>query len=226
MTKQPTVINGDFLLKEVLYPENGEKTQETRVSILTAAIRVIALEGIESLTFEKIASQIGTNRSHIRYHFKELNDVLFDAMKFITYSAQSQTAADLKAESGWMENILSIAKNALRHAFQNPDHIIVMLAFNHRASFDPRFSALYEEIRSSGRRRIASLLATVYPNVKSTKDVTEQLAAQIQSLLFGCITEQACSKRFKRLDAFENSVLTAVSAIVTNGLSSAWTNKT
>ncbi|MFC7303995.1 TetR/AcrR family transcriptional regulator [Streptomyces monticola] len=70
---------------------------DRQVSILEAAVRVIARDGVRGLRVEKLAAEAGVSTALIYYHFKDRAGLVGRTLQFVSDRAGSYTDADAVA---------------------------------------------------------------------------------------------------------------------------------
>jgi len=75
---------------------------ERRAEIITAAIRVLARDGIAATTTRKIATEARVNQAMLGYYFGSKDDLLFAVLQAMMQTTREivQTAAAVSADSG------------------------------------------------------------------------------------------------------------------------------
>jgi AcrR family transcriptional regulator len=67
---------------------SAEATNERRVELLAAAIRVLAREGLAETTTRKIAAEAGVNQATLLYYFGSKDDLLFAVLQEMMLATQ------------------------------------------------------------------------------------------------------------------------------------------
>src|SRR5262245_6197204 len=59
---------------------------ERKIEILKAAVGILAREGIDELTLNRVGTEVGIERSHVVYYFKSRDELVDAAVRFATLS--------------------------------------------------------------------------------------------------------------------------------------------
>ncbi len=180
--------NFDPLFLELLSPKMT-KGQERKIEIIKSAIKIIAQKGIEATSFESIGKPIKMSKTHVAYHFKNKEDIIFKAIEYIINQGQTLTAQKvLKAAPNTEAQIAAILDSAFEWALKNPDAMGVYLLFFYYSRIHENYRVLQEKIRDTGLDRLDAILKG-HPKL-SSDDSTEsrkKLASAIQSLIAGSL---------------------------------------
>ncbi len=180
--------NLDTLTFELLSPKMT-KGQERKIEIIKSAIKIIATKGIEETSFESIGKPIKMSKTHVAYHFKNKEDIIFKAIEYIINQGQTLTAQKvLKAAPNTQEQIAAIIDSAFEWALKYPDAMGVYLLFFYYSRIHENYRELQEKIRNTGLERLDSILKG-NPKLSSedSAESRQKLAATIQSLIAGSL---------------------------------------
>ncbi|PIR34499.1 MAG: hypothetical protein COV37_12860, partial [Bdellovibrio sp. CG11_big_fil_rev_8_21_14_0_20_39_38] len=86
-----------------LRPRKGDLK---KMEIILAAIDVMAEEGIEKTTYDAIAGRIGTRRAHVAYYYKDKNDILMSAIRYIMANYQQILIENMKDEEDGLQMLM------------------------------------------------------------------------------------------------------------------------
>ncbi len=86
-------------------PSRGDAT---RLLIVQTAIKCIADDGLESITFDLIGDKLGLGKANIRYHFKTKEQLFFAAIKLVVMTAQEITLGMMKKADSPHEQLRAV----------------------------------------------------------------------------------------------------------------------
>ena len=176
----------DSLFREIL--SFRPRTQETRLAqLLGAAIDLLGEKGIDEVTFESVGKRAKMARSHVVYYFKNREELIESAIRFVAHSAQRHIAADLLEvgqSSELLENYFQANFNWLT---KHPKHAAVMLLLYYESAFKKSRRKFHTEIREIGRKRIDAILR-LDPRLEDLPAAKrEALSRNLQNLLSGSL---------------------------------------
>jgi len=176
----------DSLFQDIL--SFRPRTQETRLAqLLTAAIDLLGEKGIDEVTFESVGKRAKMARSHVVYYFKNREELVESAIRFVAHTAQRHIAADL-IELGQSDDLLENYFQAnFRWATRHPKHTAVMTLLYYESCFKKSRRKFHTEIREVGRKRIDAILR-LDPRLASVSPAKREcLSRNLQALLSGSI---------------------------------------
>lgn len=159
-----------------------------KLRVLEAVVSIIAKEGVDELTFERIGKSAGMARSHVVYYFPNRETLVLAAMQFAALSAQKAITQRLAENEGVdFETLLSAYVDAhFDWIAQHPEHASVYFLVYYEASFKKAARAVHTGVRDAGRRRIAAILKT--GKRLSANEILARVNA-IQALITGALID-------------------------------------
>jgi AcrR family transcriptional regulator len=187
------------------------KGDQRRFQIIEAAIECLGREGVQAANLEQVAKRLKTRRSHVTYYFKDWEDLLEAAIKYVIASAQRETIQKIGSASAPEQKILGMVEGAFVWAKKYPDQAAVYLYFHYACATEPRFRNLNAEIRGAGLRRLRALLAEM-PGARHLPDSDRDEAARslhclMSAFLLEHLTVEGPGVRSKWLPFARGSVL-------------------
>ncbi|MBY0370601.1 TetR/AcrR family transcriptional regulator [bacterium] len=150
----------DKLLLEAT--KTGPTRQDVRrAKILAAVMAILANEGLDELTLERVGKKVKMARSHIVYYFKSRDELVEAAVRYATLSARDLIAKHIseRGESkDWRVALRRYVEGNFRWIETQPDHVAVYTLLYYLAAIKPRYRKLHEEIRKVGYDFIDSIL--------------------------------------------------------------------
>ena len=175
-----------------LLPPSSSGSQDKKLQIVEATIRILAVDGIEKVTFESVGLLIGTTKANIRYHFKNKDDLILMAVRMMVLTAQHVTKDFIEKATSDAERLRAVIEGAFQHLREHPDHIRVFMMYFYYASFQSDYRRLFIASRSTGKERLAQILADLPTEKNSCKDrnlvvVADEIQNIITGQLFGVV---------------------------------------
>ena len=166
------------------------KTSDVRqVKILQAVISILARDGVDELTFERIGKKTGMARSHVVYYFKDREELIESAMKFVALTAQEIIVEKLKDGSGdWKDILRHYIESNFDWISENPDHAAIFYLMYYRAAVKPRYRKLHLEFRTAGAKRIEAFLRLSPLNEKLVAPMSRAIQGMITGALIDATT--------------------------------------
>jgi len=194
---------------QALYAEfldfRPSKGDQRRIQIIDSAIACIAHDGIERLTFESIGKRIGMKKAHVAYYYKNQEDIIESAIKFVVATVQHTTIERIKNTKKADSQVLSFCQGTFDWLRRFPQYPPVILLMYYNSSYHPFYKRLHSEIRSAGADRIKAALAHDFP--KSNSRTLYRGAKLVQAILTGHILDFATTDLGQTVDAVERQTL-------------------
>ena len=195
----------------LLFERKPDKGERAKAEIIDATVRLLATRGFHETSFETIAKEIGVGRSHVAYHFADLEELLAAAIRLITLTAQSITVEELKkGDEGWESLVTGYVSGAFYWIQRNPAHFSLLMLFYHLSTIHPRFRKLHTEIRAAGRKRIHDVLLRSEIGAALGPEGCAEAAALIQGQITGTLVEFGTTDSPVRLEELRRSTLALV----------------
>ncbi|MEZ4751271.1 MAG: TetR family transcriptional regulator [Bdellovibrionota bacterium] len=176
------------LYQDILDFKPRQKDLRT-VQVISAVIDLIAEEGIDEVTFESVGKRVGMARSHVVYYFKDRNEMIRQAVRFVGHSAQRIISEDLVGIADW-EPLLKAYVNAnFNWLEQYPRHAAVMLLLYYLASYSKKERDFHSQLRETGRRRLEAILALSPPLKKLSLARRRAMARALQGVVTGALLD-------------------------------------
>lgn len=167
------------------------KSETTRFTMIQAAIKGIADDGLEGATFERVAKHLKTRRSHVAYYFKDRDDLALAAIKYVVMMAQELTGKKITEASGMREKILAINAATFDWADNSKDHARTLLVFYSHCASTPSFKKFNTILRTEGTQRVLNIFKDY--GYKGSEDELIRKAQTIQSIIMGFVIEYMAS---------------------------------
>ena len=140
-------------------PKTRKSAEARRDEILTRAIALLARNGFQDTSFQKIANAIGVSQSAILHHYPTKEALLEDAVTRIVTNNHELVAATLKPTDDAVTRLRKYFTGNLDWSIKFRGEAQVILVLYHLAAFSPRFTTLYRRVLEGGRGRVTELVA-------------------------------------------------------------------
>lgn len=166
----------------------GARTQDLRkVAILEAVIEILATDGVDELTFERIGKRVGMARSHVVYYFKNREALVESAMRFVALTAQQVIAEKLLGEKEWTKLLRRYVEANFDWIGENRDHSAVFLLMYYRAATRKNYRKMHSDFREAGTQRIRNILK-LRPQKWDEKEL-QSVSKGIQGIITGNLVD-------------------------------------
>jgi AcrR family transcriptional regulator len=200
---------------------NLRKGDLRKVEIIKSAIDCLATLGVEQTTFEEIGRKIGIRKSHVAYHFPNMDDLIETAIRYVLANVQNYVVAHVKNETGWRRALEVQARCTIGWPRVFPNDARVYLFFCYRCSYNARLRELNREFREVGIRRIVGLLEPVAKKSKVGADRLQDVARRAQEIVFGALLTALTWESPDKIDELIESTLKGEFAIIESALGAA-----
>lgn len=150
------------------YDKRILKGEQTRTSILYAAIDIIANEGIREISAAKIASVIGVSKSNVFHHFKTIDEIIYGVYNIIF----EELLVSLDTEYRSLEEFLNTLGQSIFDIPEKEKKIFkAFFSFYHEGMFNLE----YQKLLSSSTEQIIKFLYTQLNRLTSNSTKQEDL---------------------------------------------------
>ncbi len=171
----------DFLYQQAL-ASSPSKSDQRRALILQAVVRLLATDGVDSLTFETVGKAAKMARSHVVYYFTSRDELVAAAIRFAAFSAAHIIDSHVVKDEPWKLAIRHYVEGNFDWIQRFPQHANVYTLLYYQACLHPQYRALNTEIRDAGTARISTILER---GPARSKKAIRVLAKAIQGLVTG-----------------------------------------
>jgi TetR/AcrR family transcriptional repressor of bet genes len=181
-----------------LFETQPSKGDLKRFELIRAAIRCIGSRGIEDTTFETIAREAKTQKSHVAYYFPDKRKLIEASIRYIIGTAQDVTVKEIQKESTLEGRLVAMARAALLWAETQPEQASVLLLFHYYCALNPSYRGLQTSIREAGSSRVCTMLSEAYPK-RSSSELSDA-AQRIHWIMSGATLDQLTTEQRKPVD--------------------------
>ncbi len=153
-TKKKT---SDQALRQVLevQPRKGDLR---KAEIIKQVVECIGDIGIEETSFESVGKRLKIRRSHVAYYFKDRQDMLMLAVRYIYSVWQQYTVFKIDAISNQADLPLVQAHALIDLAKEYPSHVKVQMWLYYACVHNTELREFLVNAREMGRERMAAIL--------------------------------------------------------------------
>jgi AcrR family transcriptional regulator len=174
-------------IMKLIFDVKPSKTELKKNEIIKNVIHLIATIGIEQTSFENVGKQLGMTKANVAYYFKNKDEMIHFAIKYITITAQTITIQNIQTAKTMEEQIKAYIKAAFEWAKLYPEQMSVMMLFFYYSTIYPNYAELYFNIRQAGKKRIADLLKSDNPKLNTKQAIAK--AHLIQAIITGKLVD-------------------------------------
>ncbi|MFF4113386.1 TetR/AcrR family transcriptional regulator [Streptomyces sp. NPDC001714] len=137
---------------------------ESRQRILDATVEIAGERGYDGTSIAAVSAKCGLPASSIYWHFKDKDDLIAAVIErsFETWLKAVELPGEDAGTS--LERVVLMAANVARSLLAAPDFLRLglMLALERRPT-EPRGRAVFLQVRDIAHRRIAEIIAALFP---------------------------------------------------------------
>jgi len=142
-----------------MFSSGLRKGERKKAEILARSIGILAEEGLDALSYDRLSKALNISKSHVAYHFPSLSSLLMKATEFITASAQSYVVQELSHSGAGMERLEAYVRGNFVWLKEQEQQAKVFLIFYYLASQQKEFADFNLKIRNASRERISAILS-------------------------------------------------------------------
>lgn len=156
-----------------------------RTSVLLAARRALAREGLDRLTMRMIAREAGVSLGTVTYHFKSKQELLTTVLFSVAEQFDHSMEKSCPDETDPYRKLLAFIANSLPADEASRELWLVWLEFWNQASRTQALSPLHNELYGRWRREVAGILNTGINTGRFHWHDTELVAKQLLAVIDG-----------------------------------------
>jgi AcrR family transcriptional regulator len=187
------VAQTDNFYLEVLKTEPSSKDAR-RASLVKTVMEILAREGLDELTLERVGKRAGMARSHVVYYFKNRDSLIRAAVDCAALSAQTIIGRRVEQGGDAREKLLFYVEACFTWIETYPEHAAVYTLLYYLATLNKTYRDLHSTIRETGAKRIQTILASdkTRPGAKAAR-----IARDIQALITGHLIDVTTTRNAK-----------------------------
>lgn len=202
MLKRPRKTEPSALTQnvwEALFAASPSRAQQTQIKIIQATIHLIARDGIQSITFEQVATAAKVSRPLVLRYFGTYEELVYQVARYIRAHFQQFVLGKMTDRRSVIVQITAYVDATFDWIDELPEHAAVWLLFYYECVRNRRFRKLNSELVEMGHARIQALL-TLGGESRELKPGGDAKALQIflTGALVSCLTEDSDRKNMRR----------------------------
>jgi AcrR family transcriptional regulator len=164
--------------------------EESRRLILQAAVDSIALEGLGTLTLDRVADRVGISRGLVVFHFKSKKKLVEEVLQYlgVQYSrGWYEIVAEKEADD--VSKLVRLIEYDIRFACENPKYVSAWHAF----WGDAKGNQLFHELAVPREEAYAADMASLIENISDAGGYDKQdlptITRGLIAMMFGIWTQ-------------------------------------
>jgi AcrR family transcriptional regulator len=145
-------------LADEVFPRKLSKSELRQLQIIEKSIHLCAKDGIEALSYERIAKACGVTRHLVIHYFPDRQDIIEQATEYVWASLKLTILGRVDREKGAVARMKAYLSSNLEWMRDNPELAKFFLLFLHYASTKTRFYKLSTDLFKLGQQRILGIL--------------------------------------------------------------------
>lgn len=196
-TKAPTPASGSHTYAVLKF---GVRKQDVRkASILQAVIEILAKQGVDELSFDKVGRAAKMARSHVVYYFPTRESMIEAALRYVAFAAQENIVRHMPDTGQWEDLLTGYIEGCFRWVKDHPDHATLFFLMYYQGAVKTGYSReIHSAARDHGAKRIAHILKLAAP---WDPKALQKTSKGIQALITGNILDALSTDRSRELNA-------------------------
>jgi AcrR family transcriptional regulator len=154
--------------------------------IIEEAFHCFVELGFKQSTLREIARRGNRPASHIKYYFKDTNEIFIEAFKLMAVDGLKLTEQYSLECSSDEERLKAYLEAMLDWIGLNKNYQILWMMFSHQIIHDDNARKIFKDTLTVGHQRILKLIIPLL-NKKTKNQVSEILAQNIQTMIIGTL---------------------------------------
>ncbi|MCB0417880.1 MAG: TetR family transcriptional regulator [Bdellovibrionales bacterium] len=185
--KKEQTSTSDKILRQIL-EFRPSKADQRRALILEAVIEGIG-EGLEGSTVERISKRTKMRRSHVQYYFKNREEMLDAAIKYVISVSQEINVEYLKDLKSPEAMLRAYVEATFEWFVREPTHRSVMGLLMYFSTCFPRHRHIMQQIADSSEERLQAILKLKKSKKGKGDKAAKALAKTIRTLVIGALID-------------------------------------
>src|SRR5207249_12000803 len=119
---------------------------QSRRDLMNVAIDCFARYGYQATSIDRIAKAAGVTKGALYYHFKDKEELLFEAVKNRVGQFERRVVSDLPAEAGAPAALRQLARLCHEHATKTNHRRLIVTLMIEALDTNPRLSGQFQEM--------------------------------------------------------------------------------
>jgi AcrR family transcriptional regulator len=179
-------VDGESRIFESLFPKRLSKGDKKKLDMVEKAIEVFGQKGVDATTYDDLAIELNTSRSHISYHFKEKDQLILAAIRYMMTEGLDFTIHKMRQSLSAKQRLISYVDGYYGFFLEYPKYIPILIYFYYASSIHEVYRELQSEIKKGALARIQELLEQIYKeNGKRLPKDIKLITQWVHGLLIG-----------------------------------------
>ncbi len=175
------------------FGESLSKGEKTKLRIIEASTKLIALKGLHNLTYEEIARSSKTTRQLVQTYYPDKDRLFEECIKLGRFQFQKFVIDSVEVAIKPRDKLKAYIDSTFQWINDHREKVADMIFFHHFCVLDVKKKTLNSQHADLGSRRIEALLMGFLPESIAAAKI-KNLAKSIQNVLVGnlhcLVTEQ------------------------------------
>lgn len=154
--------------------------EDSRRGLMRVAIDCFARYGYQATSIDRIAKAAGVTKGALYYHFKDKEDLLFEAVRNRVGQFERRVVGDVAAETrDAAESLRKVARACLEHATKSNHRRFIVTLMVEALDTNDRLSQQFRTMMNGFRQYLIDVIRAGQKSGLFRKNVDAALAAQI-----------------------------------------------
>jgi AcrR family transcriptional regulator len=171
---------------------HNRRMERPREQVLTAALEMVAEQGLAKVTMAALAARLGTSGGHLLYYFKTRDGLLLETLRWseAAYAVQRAPVVEAATAAGEQAGVAAVVEFAdvyLPVDDKDPRWQL-WLELWARAPRQPELAEAQREIDAEWHQDLVRLLNRALPHLADPEGTSERLRAMWDGMAVGIVT--------------------------------------
>jgi len=158
----------------------ASRGEDSRHELMKVAIDCFARYGYQATSIDRIAKAAGVTKGALYYHFKDKEDLLFEAVRNRVGQFERRVAGDIKAETrDAAASLRRVAEECIEHATKSNHRRFIVTLMVEALDTNDRISHQFRAMMQRFRQYLIDIIHAGQRSGLFRKNVDAPLAAQI-----------------------------------------------
>src|SRR5438445_7896877 len=157
----------------------AERPEPSREQLMAAAIDCFARLGYQGTTIDRIARDAGVTKGAVYYHFRDKEELLFEAVKDRIGGFEQQVLEEVKPAQDALERLRHVVDACFLHATVSNHRRFIITLMIEALDTNPRLSAEFQRILRRMRAFLADLVRRGQGQGTMRTDIVPEMAAAL-----------------------------------------------
>jgi AcrR family transcriptional regulator len=151
----------------------------SRRDLMDIAIDCFALYGSQATSIDRIAKAAGVTKGALYYHFKDKDEILFEAVKNRVGQFERRVSTDLTPITSAREALRQVARVCLEHATKSNHRRLIVTLMVESLATNPRLAGEFRAMMLRFRHFLSGLVRLGQEHGEFRADVDAAVAAEV-----------------------------------------------